>query len=379
MFDQRFIPLLEPNLTGNEKNYLMQCIDDNWISSAGSFVTTFEQRVAEISGTKYAVSTMNGTTALSLLLISIGIQPSDYIIVPNWTFAATANAVAHICAKPFFADVCPKTGSIDEVTLRNALQSAKEKKLPIKGVIAVHPLGNSVDLDPLLKICNDNDIPLIEDAAGALGSKYKNRPLGSIGKAAIISFNGNKIVTAGGGGIIVTNDEELATTARHLSTQARVGSRYIHDKIGYNLRMTNLCAAVGVAQLERLDEIIQRKKEIAAIYDNIIVERTDLKKLLYPENSFWNGWMYALLTSSTKDADSLITHLNDCGIGARHFWSDLSIQDPYRNFPRSQNQQGAHHLSETMVTLPNSCNLSKHDIERICEALVKWTGRKGLT
>ncbi len=244
------IPLAEPDLRGNEAVYLAQCVRDNWVSSAGPFVREFEQRLAALSGQPYAVAAVNGTAALYLALRVAGVGPGDHVAVPDFTFAATANAVLLAGATPYFIDVTRETWTLDPALLADVLA----RRTPaVKAVIVVHALGHPADIDPIAASCARAGVPLIEDAAAALGARYKGKLCGGLGDAAMFSFNGNKTVTAGGGGAIVTAHADWAERASALSTQARSGARYRHHAAGFNFRLTNVNAAIGVAQLERFD------------------------------------------------------------------------------------------------------------------------------
>ena len=237
------IPLSVPDLRGNEAAYLARCVADNWVSSAGPFVVEMEARLARLTGRAHGVAMVNGTAALHLALVAAGVGAGDRVIVPDWTFGASANAVFHAAAEPCFVDVTTESWTLDATLVAKALADPAAR---IRAVIAVHALGHPADLDPLRELCDDARIPLIEDAAGALGARYKDQPAGGIGDFGVFSFNGNKTVTAGGG-MVVTDDGAAADRLRHLSTQAREAPAYRHDAVAFNYRMTNLNAAVGMA------------------------------------------------------------------------------------------------------------------------------------
>ena len=364
------IPLSEPELAGREREYLNSCIDTNWVSSAGPYVDAFEQSVRTVAGTRYAVATVNGTTALHLALQCAGVGQGDHVIVPDLTFAATANAVYHAGAMPYFVDVDSNTWSLDPALVEEVLTDGT---IPVKAVVAVHALGSPADIDPLLFLCKRAGLPLIEDAAGALGARYKGRPVGGLANAAIFSFNGNKTVTAGGGGMIVTNDEALATRARALATQARTGSRYQHNAIGYNYRLTNVNAAIGLAQMERLGEMLAAKRAIAARYDAALLDRGDLKPMPRPAWAESGCWLYSVLCGSTADAENLVETLARQQIEARVFWESLSPQDPYASAPRVLNGT-SRLLSGRIVSLPCSTSLDVADQQHVINALTVWRG-----
>lgn len=370
----KIIPLAEPDLRGREEEYVVKCIRDGWISSSGSFVNKFELLIAKHCKCNFGIAVSSGTAAINLLLQAMGLKKGHHVILPDWTFAATANAIIHAGMIPFFADVSAMNGTLDAVSLKRAFTDAKNRNIQIGAVIVVHPMGIVADMAALKEICANENIPLIEDAAGALGSKYNGYPAGGIGDAGIISFNGNKLVTAGGGGMIVTNNKGWANKALKLSTQSRIGTRYHHDDVGYNFRLTNVCAAIGVAQVERLDEMIALRKKIALRYDAAIKGRKDLRPPKIGKSVNWNAWMYSLQTATAKDADKLVKHLNTNKIGARHFWSNLSGQKPYSNYPKTLFGNSTT-LSETLVSLPCSSNLLSTDISTVIDAINLWEGK----
>ncbi len=372
MSTRHHIPLAVPDLRGKEVAYLRRCVEDNWVSSAGPFVRDFEQQVAALSKRDHGVATANGTTALQLSLTALGIGAGDLVVVPDWTFAATANAVIHTGAKPLFVDITAHSWTLDPAILVEALERFGGR---IKAVIPVHALGHAADMDPILEICKASDIPVIEDAAGALGARYKNRPVGSFGRAAMFSFNGNKTVTTGGGGMIVTDDASLAETMRHLSTQARTGADYDHDAIGFNFRMTNLNAAVGLAQLERLEEMLRAKRAIAMRYDAALGGRLDLSPMPRQSWAEHSCWLYSVAAGSRSDVDSLIAHLAAKDIEARRFWLSLCEQDPYREMPRIRTGV-SNSLSGRVVSLPCSSSLTERQQLRVIDALHGWRGSK---
>lgn len=365
------IPLSVPDLRGRESENLLACVRDNWVSSAGPFVSEFESRVAELTGQPHAVATVNGTAALHLALIAAGVGPGDFVIVPDWTFAATANAVYHAGATPILVDISDHGWTLDPELVGDVLESFDGGR--IGAVIAVDALGHPADMDALAEPCAAAGVPLIEDAAGAIGATYKERPCGGLGDAGIFSFNGNKLVTAGGGGMVVTGDEALATKVRHLSTQARGGGDYVHDAIGFNYRMTNINAAVGLAQLDRLDEILARKREIAGTYDAALAPRADLAGSPRRSWARGNNWLYSLLCRTSEAASGLVEHLHARGIEARVFWRSLSAQPPYAAAPTCLSGVSAA-ISGRVVSLPSSSGLSAADQTRVLEAVAEWSG-----
>ncbi|MBL26502.1 MAG: pyridoxal-5'-phosphate-dependent protein [Rhodospirillaceae bacterium] len=363
------VPLTVPDLRGNEAAYLAQCVADNWISSAGPFVNRLEEIIAAEAGCRYGVATVNGTTALELVLVSAGIGAGSKVVLPDWTFAATVNAVIHAGATPVFVDVTAESWTLDPTLVAEAV-----RREGASAVVAVHASGHPPDMDILAQICSDAGVPLYEDAAGAIGSRYRGRPAGGLGDAAIFSFNGNKLVTAGGGGAIVTDNETLARKAHHLSAQARASADYRVDAAGYNYRMTNLNAAVALAQLERLDEMLAAKRAIAARYDSVVGERDDLSAMPRCAWADSNCWLYNLLCASEDDARSLVAHMASRDVEARVFWRTLADQPPYVAYPRLR-RGVASRLSGSVVTLPCSSRLTAAEQDQVIAALSGWAGQ----
>jgi len=365
------IPLAVPDLRGNESVYLSRCIRDNWISSAGPYVTRCEDLFSDIVARDYAVATMNGTAALHLALIAAGVQPGDCVVVPDWTFVATANAVRHAGAIPIFADIDESSWTLDPGSLELAFAKAPRR---VAAVIAVHTLGHPADIDPIIRICQTRGAQLIEDAAGAIGAQYKGRPAGSFGELAIFSFNGNKTLTAGGGGMVVVDDAATAARIRSLSAQARRGIDYLHSEVGFNYRMTNLNAAVLLAQIERLEEMLAAKKRIAATYDRHLMGRGDLLPMPRQPWALSGCWLYSVRCSSESAAFSLVDHLKSKKIESRVFWRSLSSQAPFSGFPVALTGC-AGRLSGTVVSLPCSSSLSEIQQSKVLEALACWNGQ----
>ncbi len=364
------IPLSVPDLRGNEAAYLARCVADNWVSSAGPFVVEMEARLARLTGRAHGVAMVNGTAALHLALVAAGVGAGDRVIVPDWTFGASANAVFHAAAEPCFVDVTTESWTLDATLVAKALADPGAR---IRAVIAVHALGHPADLDPLRELCDDARIPLIEDAAGALGARYKDRSAGGIGDFGVFSFNGNKTVTAGGGGMVVTDDGAAADRLHHLSTQAREAPAYRHDAVAFNYRMTNLNAAVGMAQLERLDEMLAAKREIAAGYDAAIAKRGDLAAMPRCDWANSSCWLYGVCCASAQAARGLVDHLAARSIQANVFWESLSGQAPYAGCP-AELAGVSQEISGRVVVLPSSSNLSQNDQARVIEAIDGWCG-----
>ena len=361
------IPLSVPDLRGREAELLLGCVRDNWVSSAGPEVTAFETAMARLTGRAHAVATVNGTAALHLALLAVGVRAGDRVIVPDWTFAASANAIAHAGATASFVDVGEADWALDAVLVAETLASDPT----VRAVIAVDPLGHTADLDALEAACARYGVPLIEDAAGAIGARYRGRPSGSGGTAAIFSFNGNKTVTAGGGGMLVTDDTALAQRVRHLSTQARPGSDYVHDMIGFNYRMTNINAALGLAQIERLDEMVAARAAIGARYDDAFASLATVTPMPRPEYCDSVCWLYSVRLPDEKTARALVASCDVAGIEARLFWRSLSAQVPWQDAPRLL-RGVSEALSGTVVSLPSSSSLNEQDQQRVIDTVMAW-------
>lgn len=369
---QNLIPLSVPALSGREAEYLARCVADNWISTAGPQVTELEQRFVRLTGRKAAVAVSSGTTALHLGLLALGVKPGDTVVLPDFTFAATANSVVHAGATPYFIDISRSNLALDPASLE-AVLSREAASRRITAVIAVDVLGEIAAMPRLEEICRRHSVKLLSDAAGSIGSTLEGKPAGSFGDAATFSLNGNKVITGGGGGVVVTDDLEVAARTRRLSTQARAGTRYRYEAIGFNFRLTNLNAAVAVAQLERLDEILAARRAIAQRYDAAIMARGDGALSLTPrqQGNASNHWLYSVVCRTRSDADALVEHLAQCRVEARHFWERLSPQQPYAAFPADENPV-AEDYSGRIVSIPSSSNLTVADQDRVIAALAGW-------
>ena len=361
------IPLSEPDLRGREKALLIKCIDEGWVSSAGPEVIAFERALAEYTGRKHAIAVVNGTAALHLSLMACGVKPGDRVIIPDWTFAATANAVAHCGAEAVLVDVCEEDWALDPALVDQALQADPE----IRAVIAVDPVGHAADFDALSLVCARHGAMLIEDAAGAIGATYRNKPCGRFGVVSTFSFNGNKTVTAGGGGMVLTDDEDIARVIRHLSTQARISRDYIHDRIGFNYRMTNVNAAIGLAQFERLEEMVETKRAIAARYDAALEAIPDVWPMPRPGHTRSSCWLYCCRFADPQSARDFISYMERYGVETRLFWHALSSQAPWRNCI-SVKRGVSDGLSGTVVSLPSGSALKLQHISLVADYLFQY-------
>lgn len=364
------VPLHEPRFGGREKEYLQRCIDSGWVSSAGPFVDEFEKKLAALCGTKFATAIVNGTAALHAALHAIGAGQGDEVIVPALTFVATANAVSHCGAMPHFADIDQNAFGIDPEKLRSHLERIgvrkeglfinRETGRPIKAVVPVHVFGHPVDIDALKEVCAAYGLPIVEDATESLGSLYKGKPCGGLGLLGVLSFNGNKIVTTGGGGAIVTNDEALARRIKHLTTTAKQPHpwAFIHDEIGWNYRMPNLNAALGLAQLEELDGFVASKRALAERYAKAFAGMKGVSFVREPSNTKSNYWLNAILLDDDSGAarDSVLRASHEAGFLTRPAWTPMHQLAMYKDCPRAS-LAVAESISRRLVNLPSSAGL----------------------
>ena len=380
------IPLSAPSFKGNEWKYIKECIDTAWVSSAGEYVDLFEQKVSEYTGSEYAVAVVNGTSALHVSLRIVGVQPGEEVIVPTLTFIAPVNAIAYNGATPVFMDA-DEYYNIDaektiefiryETDFKDGFTYNKKTGKKISAIIPVHVWGNAAWLDELSTLCKERSIAIVEDASESLGTVYSKgiysgRHSGTIGKLGCLSFNGNKIITTGGGGMILTDDQDLAEKAHYLTTQAKDDKvRYIHDEIGYNYRLTNIQAALGVAQLEQLPEFLKRKKKIHRHYLEAVDAIEGLAIAGVPSYADNNHWLNLVQIDSDKyeeDREELMTHLNKNGIQVRPMWTLNHLQKPYKEY-QSYKIERSMRVVGTSLCLPSSTNLNREDIDSIIKSL----------
>jgi len=359
-----FIALHEPLFIGNEKKYLAECIDSTFVSSVGKFVDLFEKKIAEYTGAKMAVVCVNGTNALHLALKLVGVEYDDEVITQPVTFIATANAITYCNATPIFIDVDRDTMGLSPVALEAFLSEHAEIKEDgcynkttgkrIKACIPMHTFGLPCRVDEIATICNNFEIELIEDAAESIGSFYQRKHTGTFGKIGVISFNGNKTITTGGGGVLLFNDETIAKKAKHLSTQAKIPHPwdFEHDEIGYNYRMPNINAAIGVAQLENLDFYITRKRALASAYHNFFKEE-NVSFFNEPANSVSSYWLNAIAFESSIERDLFLSVSNSQGIMTRPLWRLMHKLPMFKNCQHDL-LENAEWLEERVVTIPSS-------------------------
>ncbi len=382
---KRLIPLSVPNLKCNELNYLTKAIETEWVSTAGPFIHEFEQAVASYVNAKGAVSCQNGTSGLHVALQLCGITSDDEVIVPTLTFIATVNPVKYVGADPVFMD-CDDSLNMDPHKLQEFCEEEcdfvddrlinKATKKHIKAIIVVHVFGNMADMERIMRIASKYNLKVIEDATEALGThyvcgKYQGKYAGTIGDVGVYSFNGNKIITTGGGGMIVSDDEDLLKRAKHLTTQAKNDELYYtHDEIGYNYRMTNLQAALGLAQLEQLEYFIQVKKENYHLYKDATKHIEGLRILDFADGTRPNYWFYALYCDEryALNRDEIIRYLSSNGVQSRPIWGLISEQKPYKGCQKYRIEK-AKFYREHVVNLPCSSNLSREDVLFVIECL----------
>lgn len=362
-----FIALHEPKFAGNEKAYLIDCIDSTYVSSVGKYVDRFEQLVAEYTGVKYAIATVNGTAALHIALKLAGVNQDDEVITQPLSFIATCNAISYCGAKPVFVDVDLDTLGMSPVSLRAFLYANATKTTlgcinnktgkKISAVVPMHTFGHPCRIDEIAKICDEFNIPLIEDAAESLGSFYQGKHTGSFGKLAALSFNGNKTITTGGGGMIITDDEALAKRAKHITTTAKQPHPYefVHDEIGYNYRLPNINAALGCAQMESLPKLLESKRDIANAYAEFFSD-SHLKFVKEPPRASSNYWLNTLVLEDRRARENFLKDLNAAGVMSRPVWR-LMNELPIFSECQSADLTNAKWLEDRVVNIPSSARL----------------------
>ena len=363
----KFIPLHEPRFEGNEKKYLRECIDSTFVSSVGKFVDQFEEKIAKYTGAKYAIATTNGTSALHVSLILGGVEKNNEVITQPLNFVASCNAISYCNAKPIFIDVDKDTMGLSPSKLKSFLEKNtsiknkecinKKTKKVIKACVPMHSYGHPCRIDEIKKICDEYNIFLIEDAAESVGSFYKNRHTGTFGHLGAMSFNGNKIITAGGGGCIITNNKVLAKKAKHLTTTAKVPHKwdFNHDMIGYNYRMPNINAALLIAQLEKLNSFIINKRNLAIKY-KVFSNMNDYNFFKEPKNCKSNYWLNSIILKNKIERDKFLKKTNSKGVMTRPIWT---LMNKLPMFKDAQNDKlkNSKWLEERVVNIPSSVTL----------------------
>lgn len=381
------IPLSVPNLKGNELKYITEAIETEWISTSGPFIDSFEQLISEYVHIEGAISCQNGTSGLHIALLLTGVTANDEVIVPTLTFIAAVNPVKYIGAEPVFMD-CDDSLCMDPVKLRQFCENEceltdghlidKSSHRQVKTILVVHVFGNMADMEAIMEIAEMYNIKVVEDATEALGTcyiegKFKGKFAGTVGDVGVYSFNGNKIITTGGGGMIVSDRPEYLARAKHLTTQAKQNELYyIHDEIGYNYRMTNLQAALGIAQLEQLEEFIEIKNRNYDLYKKYFASFSDLRLLECKKNIRCNRWFYALYCDGEYyRRDALIKHMANNNIQSRPIWGLINEQKPYEE-SRTYKIVKARKFRDSVVNLPCSTNLNCKDIKRIVKCIGEY-------
>ena len=362
-----FIPLHEPRFVGNEKKYLEECIDSTFVSSVGKFVDLFEIEVAKYTGAKYAVATVNGTAALHIALLMVGVERNDEVITQPLTFIATCNALSYIGAHPVFVDVDKNTLGLSPEKLDHFLSQNTETingecinkttKRRIKAVVPMHTFGLPINIEELISVCQKYGLNVVEDAAESLGSYYKGKHTGTFGLLGTLSFNGNKTITTGGGGMIITNDETLAQKAKHITTTAKIPHRwdFEHDMVAYNYRLPNLNAALGCAQMESLPNFIEKKRIIAKKYHEFFKEKS-VDFILEPNETKSNYWLNALILSNLEERNAFLEETNDKGVMTRPIWKLMNNLTIYSS-AQTGDLENARWLEDRVVNIPSSVRI----------------------
>ncbi len=367
----RPLPLHEPEFAGREWDYVKECLDTGWVSSVGSYVDRFERDLGACTGAVHAVATSNGTSALHICLLLAGVKPGDEVLMPTLTFIATANAASYAGAVPHFVDSEAVSLGVDAVRLDAHLRDTARlvdgacvnqcTGATIRAMVVMHVFGHPADLDALAEVARRWHLVLIEDAAESLGSSYRGRHTGNVGRVSALSFNGNKVVTTGGGGAVLTNDATLGRRAKHLTTTARTPHRwnFLHDEVGYNYRLPNLNAALGCAQLERLPSMVERKRRLAARYDAAFAPVEGVAFLREPPGTSSNYWLNAIVLDARHEGrrDALLAALNDAGYMSRPVWTLMHKLPMYRACPRSDLAL-AEQMELRIINLPSSPKLA---------------------
>ena len=374
------IPLTIPHFEGNEWKYVKDCLDTGWVSMAGAYVEKFERKVADFAGAKYGVATVNGTSALHIALKLAGVKENDLVIAPNLTFIASINAIKYMKADPILVDIDPNTWQMDLDLLERFLERSVcfihdephliNSKRRIKAIMPVHVLGNMCDMEHLQVIADKYNLAVIEDSAEALGSYYKDQHSGTFGIMGCFSFNGNKIITTGGGGVIVTNNEKLAQNAKHLTTQAKVSpDEYIHDEIGYNYRLVNILAALGLAQMEQLPMFIQKKKMVDSHYRDSLSQVGEISFQEVTGDVSFNAW---LVTIKCEQKDQLLTYLKSCGIMCRPFWMPMNRLAMFKDDLYISKMDNSGSVYESCISIPCSVGISENELNNVVSSIKQF-------
>jgi aminotransferase in exopolysaccharide biosynthesis len=362
------VPLHVPKFIGNEKKYLNECIDSSFVSSAGKFVDKFEAMMTEYTGARKTVVCVNGTNALHMAMLLVGVERNDEVLTQALTFVATCNAISYIGAHSVFIDVDRDTMGLSPTALENWLKHNAEikkgscynvqTKRRIKACIPMHTFGHPVHLDELIEVCNKYNLELIEDAAESIGSYYKGKHTGTFGKIGAISFNGNKTITTGGGGMLLFQDKELSRFAKHITTQAKVPHRweFVHDYVGYNYRMPNINAALGCAQLENISIFLKDKRETAEKYKLFFTQHPELEFFNEPLNCSSNYWLNVVILKDKEAQQAFLQYTNDHGVMTRPLWCLMNKLSMFHNC-QTDGLENSIWFEERVVNIPSSVKL----------------------
>lgn len=382
---RELIPLSIPHISGNEWKYVKECLDTGWVSSVGSYVDQFEQRVSEYVGAKFGIATVNGTAALHLSLLACGVQPGDEVIAPSFTFIAPVNAIRYCGASPVFIGSDHATLGLDvnkvnnflaqECVLRNGELYNKQSGRKVSAILPVHIFGHPVDMSPLNDVAGQYKLPVIEDASESLGAEYQGRKTGSLSTVGCFSFNGNKIITCGGGGMVTTNDESIANRIRHLSTQAnKKPFEYEHDEVGYNYRLTNIQAALGVAQLEQLDSFVEIKRKNAVHYRELLEEIPNVDLAWEEPWAKSNFWLCTLMVSPA-DRIPLMEYLISQNIQVRPAWRLMHTLSMYQDCQVYKVEASVAEY-ERCISIPSSVQLNAEDIKIVVDSIKAYFAQR---
>ncbi|MFT6290195.1 MAG: dTDP-4-amino-4,6-dideoxygalactose transaminase [Ilumatobacter sp.] len=367
--------LSPPDVGDAERNALLRAFDSGWVAPVGPELDGFEADIAAITSWPGAVALASGTAALHLALLAVGVQPGDEVLTSSFTFVATANAITYCGATPVFIDSERASWNMCPQLLADELAAASERGSLPAAVLVVDLYGQCADYDAIVPICREYGVPIVEDSAEALGATHTGRPAGTLGDVGVFSFNGNKIITTSGGGMLVTPDVEVAERVRHLATQARLAAaHYEHGEVGYNYRLSNLLAALGRAQLSRLDGFIERRRAINARYRALIDGLDGLEFMPIPPWSGWNGWLTCVLFSSTVERDQVMNDLEALDIESRPLWKPMHLQPAFANH-RAITNGVSNDLFERGLCLPSGTALSDGQLDRIGAQLRTSLGR----
>jgi len=363
----KFIPVSQPALIGNEKKYINDCLRTNWISGHGKYLDLFERYFADYLEVKYAMTCSNGTVALHLVLLALNIRKGDEVICPTFTYVATANSILYVGAKPVFVDCEPDTWNIDSKKIEKLIT----KKT--KAIIVVHIYGHPCEMDPILKIARRYNLYIIEDAAEALGSEYKNRKCGTFGEVATFSFYGNKTITTGEGGMVVTNNKKIGERIRLLKGQGMNSKkRYWFKVVGYNYRMTNIQATIGLAQLENIEKFLEKRRQIASWYKKYLSDISEVVLPIEKKYAKHSYWMYSILVNRKKDRNKLMEFLRNKGVGTRPFFYPMHIMPVYKKINSNKNLRVAEDIASRGINLPTFYELTERDIRYIASKIKKF-------